>query len=368
MFQTRGYTESIDISTSQFHYAAGSSLNYAIIGMTTNMNPAHTTISVSGPNATYTGAFVNTNLLFNAQAGELKETLTTTAIFPSSNPGLTAYLEYAENVYYTNTMTIYANHVAYHQVSGQFITTQGRVDFNTTPDNTTIFYLPSPVVKDSSGGSVLGTYRVNVNNGILVVNILVPIAWVNTAVFPIHIDPSTVSTTTATQPITNGGGNNQIIFAQSLWWVFYHSGTDFVFRTSSDGTTWSAASTLRSGTGTSQQGKGTGLEFSGSKFCYAILSSTTTEELVRCGTLNGGGTITLYSSEQTVTFSARCALQQRRELRAQSATTPRTTSGWRCSSTTPGIRRRYSRGRVAGVPAHGRARTSSRATGTGRRS
>ncbi len=216
LYQNNGYTVGIDISTSQLHYCANSSYSYAIIGMATTMNPLSTSLSVSGTTATYAGAWANTDLQFQAFGDELKETLINSGVYASESPSLTAYLEYAENVYYNNSMTIYANGVGYYQTSQTF-TTQGKVAFN-GPSNVTEFYFPTPTVYDSAGNTVTGTWHVSTSNGILVVNLLVPIGFINSASFPIYIDPSIsrvqgncrATTTSTTLTVTMGSTGSDL--------------------------------------------------------------------------------------------------------------------------------------------------------------
>ena len=167
---------------------------------------------------------------------------------------------------------------------------------------------------------------------ITVITLLLVSAILSLVVFPppfvAAATPTTIGTTTAATPFTNGGDTNQVFYAQGLWWVVYFDGTNYVYRTSSDGSTWSGSSTLRSGTGTYQQGYAGGYEYTNTKFCYAIVGSTTTNVLVRCGSLSSGGAITLYSSEQTVTFGTGCACNNGGTT-SPSRTTQATTSGSR---------------------------------------
>jgi|GEM_PF-3546306 hypothetical protein len=52
--------------------------------------------------------------------------------------------------------------------------------------------------------------------------------------------PSTVGTSTS-QLATSYSHQGKVFYAQGLWWVFYSDGSNIVYRTSSNGQTWSAA-------------------------------------------------------------------------------------------------------------------------------
>jgi hypothetical protein len=205
MYQINGYNFSIDISTSQLHYCANSSLNYAIIGMQTTMNPLNTNLSVSSNQATYQNAWTNSDLIFSASTNQLKENIVNRGISPSSNPGLTSYLEYAENLYYNNSLTLYADGVGYLHPSNAFFNTNGTLNFNDA-SNKTQFYFPQPIIFDSTGQNITGIYRVSDNNGVAIINILISLSWIKQAVFPIYIDPTTntIGGTTLTGAISTG--------------------------------------------------------------------------------------------------------------------------------------------------------------------
>ena len=54
------------------------------------------------------------------------------------------------------------------------------------------------------------------------------------------IDPTTIGTTTGASSI-RFPYQSKTCFANTRYWVFYHDGTNIVFRSSTDGTTWSSA-------------------------------------------------------------------------------------------------------------------------------
>lgn len=196
MFQSGGYNFSMDISTSQLHWY--NSTYNAIIGMTQEMNPQNTALTVSGNTLTYSGAWINTDLQYYADIRQVKETLIIHAISPPSSSIKPDYLQYVSNCYYNNNLTIYANGIGYLHPTNQKFTTNGEINFN-DPANKTIFHLPIPVITDSSSTNpqmrnrTLGTYAVTANNGVLIINIRVPKTFIDNAVFPILFDPTIFS-------------------------------------------------------------------------------------------------------------------------------------------------------------------------------
>lgn len=188
-FSTGNYSFTMNIATSQMTWFR-SDLG-AIVSMQQPMNPGNTAARVEGNKITYAGAWRNTDLIYNAYGDELKETLVIRAVSQPSNPTNVDYLQYAANCYYTNSLTIYADGVGYLHPTNQRFTTQGEIHFNDA-SNKTVYWLPSPGIYDSSGtvnATTLGVYAVNANNGVLVINIRFPKAFLDTAVFPVYLDP-----------------------------------------------------------------------------------------------------------------------------------------------------------------------------------
>lgn len=91
-------------------------------------------------------------------------------------------------------------------------------------------------------------------------------------------------------------------YAQARWWIFYIERTspyNFVYRTSTNGTTWSDETLFRNAMGSSYQYLA--IWFDGTCFHYAIHGRTYNNPIVyRMGTPNANGTITWLQDEQTV--------------------------------------------------------------------
>ena len=188
-FQYLGYTFDMDISTSQLHWY-NSTLN-AIIGMVQEMNPQNTVANTSEGSSvlTYYGAWINTDLQYQAFQDQLKETLIIHNVSAPSSSIKPDYLQYAANCYFNNSLTIYANGVGYLHPTNQKFVTSGRINFNDA-NNQTVFWLPQPSIQDSNDSSIMGIYAVTANNGILIINIRVPKTFLDNAVFPVYLDPT----------------------------------------------------------------------------------------------------------------------------------------------------------------------------------
>ena len=113
------------------------------------------------------------------------------------------------------------------------------------------------------------------------------------------IDPTTIGTST-TNSATQYNFQRKVFFCQTRYWAFYSDGSNIVWSTSTDGSSWSGPTNVRVG--------GTGEKFStwndcaNSKVYYAIAASTTTFQH-RAGTLNSDGTISWDYAEVSITGS-----------------------------------------------------------------
>src|SRR3989454_621195 len=111
------------------------------------------------------------------------------------------------------------------------------------------------------------------------------------------IDPVTIGTSSLTSA-TRNNTQSKVFFCQTRYWAFYSDGGNIVWRTSTDGTSWSSAATVRAGTN--------GYYFSewfdcaNTKLYYAFANVATTFQH-RAGTLNTDGTITWDYAEVSVT-------------------------------------------------------------------
>lgn len=110
----------------------------------------------------------------------------------------------------------------------------------------------------------------------------------------ITIDPSTVGTSTCAFPISYSH-QRKGFYANTRFWVFYSDGTDMVYKTSTDGTTWSSATSVTACT----NGYMFSIWFDGTYFHYAY-AAFGTSIYYRKGLPNSDGTTTWSAVEQTV--------------------------------------------------------------------
>jgi hypothetical protein len=104
---------------------------------------------------------------------------------------------------------------------------------------------------------------------------------------------ATVGTTTNYYGITHPF-QRKSFYANGRFWVFYSDGSNMVYRTSTGGSTWSSATTVRAAT----YGYRFSVWFDGIYLHYAYASSSSI--YYRRGTPNSDGTITWSAAEQTV--------------------------------------------------------------------
>lgn len=102
---------------------------------------------------------------------------------------------------------------------------------------------------------------------------------------------STLSTpsTTTSAAASSTDAQRKSFYCLGRYWVFYSDGTNEVYRSSTDGSTWSAATTVTAGT--SGTYLATWADCANSKLYYAFANGGTTVTEDR-GTLSSGGTVT----------------------------------------------------------------------------
>jgi len=108
-----------------------------------------------------------------------------------------------------------------------------------------------------------------------------------------QIDPSTVGTSTAISA-TSYPFQRKSFYANGRFWVFWSDGTNMVYKTSTDGSTWSSATTVRACT----SGQYFSVWFDGTYLHYAYAYASPI--YYRRGMPNSDGTITWSAAEQTV--------------------------------------------------------------------
>jgi len=107
----------------------------------------------------------------------------------------------------------------------------------------------------------------------------------------------TVATTTANWGANGCTYQRHIIKQNGLYWYFYSDGTNIVYRTSSDGDSWSSPTTVRSGNAAYLFS----IACDGTHIAYVFISNTNNSVRFRMGTTNSDGTITWLAAEQVIT-------------------------------------------------------------------
>lgn len=107
------------------------------------------------------------------------------------------------------------------------------------------------------------------------------------------IDPSVVGTSTTTTAVALPF-QRKAFYANGRFWVFYSDGSNMVYRTSTDGSTWTDTTNVRE----CPAGHCFSIWFDGTYVHYAYVDSG--RIYYRRGTPNSDGTITWSASEQTV--------------------------------------------------------------------
>jgi len=111
----------------------------------------------------------------------------------------------------------------------------------------------------------------------------------------ITVDPSVVGTSASEDAIYHVC-QRKSFFSAGRFWVFYSDGTNMVYRTSTDGSTWSSSTTVRS----CGYGDDFSIWYDGTYIHYAYAPYTSGCALYyRRGTPNSDGSITWSASEQT---------------------------------------------------------------------
>jgi hypothetical protein len=117
-----------------------------------------------------------------------------------------------------------------------------------------------------------------------------------TVVFPVNngqVDPSVVGTSTL-NVATYYPFQRKSFYANGRFWVFWSDGTNMVYATSTDGSTWTSPTTVRA----CSNGNYFSVWFDGTYLHYAYAYSSSI--FYRRGTPNSDGTITWSAAEQTV--------------------------------------------------------------------
>jgi hypothetical protein len=249
--------------------------------------------TVQNETITYTNAFQNIALRYTAHPDMVKEeyiiyqmpTKTpATYLTPPITLDYGGYVKYGQAKVYVNGT----------EMTGDF-TTSSKIEFGTAPDNI-LFYIPEPYAIDANGQTVTCQYQVKKQGNQIWFYIRIPYTWLSAQerTFPVTVDPTVVGTSTSNYA-TFYPFQRKSFYANGRFWVFYSDGTNMVYCTSTDGSTWSSATTVRAAV----VGSFFSIWFDGTYLHYAYACSSSI--YYRRGTPNSDGSITWSTdTEQTV--------------------------------------------------------------------
>jgi hypothetical protein len=188
-YEKDGYYFIYDVSGSQMRYREqpGFPDRTDTLGNGMTSNSQNTKATLNGNIIQYTNAFTLTNITYNLSSKTVKEVFILGQLPSFKNY---TYLEYTGNIKFNKTLQICANNQCYTPSGTQDdFTTQGQIDFRDM-NNKTIFYLQEPIITDSNGTQVLGRYDVKGSNAQMNFNLQIPISFLQTAAYPVFIDPT----------------------------------------------------------------------------------------------------------------------------------------------------------------------------------
>src|SRR5437867_3475724 len=122
------------------------------------------------------------------------------------------------------------------------------------------------------------------------------------------IDPATIGTTTTSGGVFTPTQRKATSLLNGRFWMFYNDGTNLVWRTSTDGQTWTSTTTLRSSSSLCGAANNAAFclsltfDYSSNKVYYQVMTTLGVMKY-RAGTANSDGTITWDFAEQSFTMT-----------------------------------------------------------------
>lgn len=117
----------------------------------------------------------------------------------------------------------------------------------------------------------------------------------------IRLDPTLVGTSTSTTPVIQPH-QKKCFYANGRWWIFYYDGSNFGWKTSTDGSSWSSFTTYGA---YPAQRFDLWYDEANNKICLVRGQGGTAGLYYRQGTANSDGTISWDSTEVTINSSAK---------------------------------------------------------------
>lgn len=209
-YEKNGYFFTYDLASGKLQWRAKLNQPSVVetLGSGTPSNSQDTQIFVNGTVVTYAGAFYNTNVIYDLNTSMLKETFVLTGL-PSLKDYF--YLEYTGNIQFNASLDICANDICYKPSGTQDdFETSGQIDFRDQYNNT-IFYLLAPKVWDSNGVTIPAIYSVHGSNAQMSFWLRINKTFLETAAWPIYVDPSVGSAIEGTPMPTATSSNHQLV-------------------------------------------------------------------------------------------------------------------------------------------------------------
>lgn len=157
------------------------------LGSGASSNSLDTIASVSLNKIIYSNAFYNTNVTYELINNMIKETFVLSGVptFKTYD-----YLQYSGNIRFNASLNICIDTQCYKPSGIQDdFETSGKIYFR-KPDNVTVFYLNAPIIKDSANKTIFGLYSVHGSNAQMNFWLRINRTWLQTATFPVYIDPT----------------------------------------------------------------------------------------------------------------------------------------------------------------------------------
>ena len=188
-FEKDGYFLAYDLSSGrmQWREQPGFPARTDTLGSGAPSNSQNCLISIKNDEASYSSAFFNTTVKYTIEKNMLKENFILYGL-PSYKDY--TYLEYTGNIKFNRTLKICANNQCYIPSGTQDnFQTSGEIEFKDN-NNKTIFYITEPIITDSNNNSIKGLYDVKGSDAQMIFSLRINKTWLQTATYPIYIDPS----------------------------------------------------------------------------------------------------------------------------------------------------------------------------------
>jgi hypothetical protein len=188
-FEKDGYFFVYDISQGTMTWIgrAGQPSASDTLGSGASSNSGDTVAVLDGSMLVYPNAFYNTNVSYVLSGGMVKETFVLAGV-PSFKDYF--YLQYSGNIRFNSSLKICTDVRCFVPSGTQDdFETSGNIYFRKA-NNQTVFYLKSPVIRDSSGKITVGLYSVHGSNAQMNFWLRINSTWLRNATFPVFIDPT----------------------------------------------------------------------------------------------------------------------------------------------------------------------------------